>query len=305
MIKSILFFGGFILLMTNASKAQDFSGSFYMPTDVGDAILVFEKENEQVYTGTLSNAGYEVDLEGSVVNGILEGSVDDGSEALIFQAQLQQHTLVLKFTEVDFSGNPVPGATQVLVFEQLQQKGAGEVFADTGNGKSGNIIINEVVLTASQKIELEALYGVAPLPGDYWYDSISGLYGVVGYQAFGFMYPGHEFGPLPRDVSQGNTSVIVNGRELPQLEWLIWSYMLGYPIQVGSYWLDEKGNAGYEGNPQPLVNLYSAAQQNAYSGQGGSGDNFWSTRFSAGNSDSGNQRGYVSVPGHGPIGYGF
>ena len=42
-----------------------------------------------------------------------------------------------------------------------------------------------------------------------------------------------------------------------------------------------------------------------YNGQGGSGDNFWSTRFSAGNYDSNNQRGYVSVPGYGPIGYGF
>ena len=81
--------------------------------------------------------------------------------------------------------------------------------------------------------------------------------------------------------------------------------MLGYWIQMGSYWLDEKGNAGYEGNPTPLVNLYLAARQNAYQGRGSTGDNFWSSRFSAGNYDSGNQRGYVSVPGYGPVGYGF
>lgn len=119
------------------------------------------------------------------------------------------------------------------------------------------------------------------------------------------MLPGHTFGALERNASNGQTGVFVNGRELPQNEWAVWSYMIGYWIQPGAYWLDNNGNAGYEGNPTPVINLYAAAQQNAYNGQGGSGDNFWSTRFSAGNSDSNNQRGYVSVPGYGPVGYGF
>ncbi len=89
------------------------------------------------------------------------------------------------------------------------------------------------------------------------------------------------------------------------LKLAIWSQMLGYGIQPGSYWLDQNGNAGYAGNPMPTVNLFMAAQQNPYGSQGAGGDNSWSSRFSAGNYDSGNQRGYVSVPGHGPVGYGF
>ena len=92
---------------------------------------------------------------------------------------------------------------------------------------------------------------------------------------------------------------MINGRELPQNEWMVWSALLMAPIQAGAYWLDANGNAGYAGNPVPVVNFMMAAQQ-----QDG-GDNVWSTRFSAGNYDSSNQRGYVSVPGHGPIGYGF
>ena len=52
-------------------------------------------------------------------------------------------------------------------------------------------------------------------------------------------------------------------------------------------------------------NLYASAQSNYYSGSGSEGDNIWSTRFSAGYYDQGNQRGYVSVPGYGPVGYGF
>ncbi len=180
----------------------------------------------------------------------------------------------------------------VLIFGFIQQVNAQDV------------VINDVTLTSDQIHALETQYGVKPLPGEYWYDTSSGLYGVKGFQAYGFMLPGHDFGTLTTNASQGNTRVFINGRELPQLEWIVWSYMLGYPIQVGKYWLDEKGNAGYEGNPQPVLNLYLLAQQNAYNGRGGSGDNFWSSRFSAGNHD-GNGRGYVSVPGYGPVGYGF
>ena len=127
---------------------------------------------------------------------------------------------------------------------------------------------------------------------------------MVGYPAFGFMYAGQNYGKLKRNASNGQTGVILNGRELPQTEWAVWSQIIGYWIQPGSYWFDQNGNAGYEGSPIPVVNLYAAAMQNAYSRSGGS-DNFWSSRFGAGNFDSGNQRGYVSVPGHGPVGYGF
>lgn len=173
-----------------------------------------------------------------------------------------------------------------------------------GRVPSGDVLINGTVLSEEQISELEETYGVRPRPGNYWYDAKSGLYGVVGYQAFGFMYAGHDFGPLDRNASHGNTRVIVNGRELPQQEWVVWSQVLGYPIQQGAYWFDQNGNAGYEGSPVALVNLYVAVQQNASRG-GGGGDNFWTTRFSTGNYDSGNQRGYVSVPGYGPVGYGF
>jgi ABC-type sugar transport system substrate-binding protein len=34
-------------------------------------------------------------------------------------------------------------------------------------------------------------------------------------------------------------------------------------------------------------------------------DNFWSTQHTAGNANAANSQGYVNVPGHGPVGYGF
>ncbi len=171
----------------------------------------------------------------------------------------------------------------------------------------GKVIINDVALTKAQMAEIKKKYSVEPKPGKYWYDTRSGLYGVVGYPSFGFMFAGHKFGKLARTASsgKGQTGVIVNGRELPQIEWAVWSQVLGYWILPGSYWFDDKGNAGYEGSPITVVNLYVTAQLNAYRGNRKGGDNFWTTRFSAGNYDSGNQRGYVSVPGYGPVGYGF
>jgi hypothetical protein len=91
------------------------------------------------------------------------------------------------------------------------------------------------------------------------YAAKCGLYGSVGHLTFGFiLFPRHWFRPLNRHVSAGNTQVLINGWELPQLEWIIWSRLLGYPIASGSYWLDHLANAGYEGIPIPRINLYMA-----------------------------------------------
>jgi len=120
-----------------------------------------------------------------------------------------------------------------------------------------------------------------------------------------YMLPYHQFGKLKQGASHGNSKVFVNERELPLAEYTVWSQLVGSWIQPGKYWLDATGNAGQEGNPTPLINLYTAAQQNAARGKSEGGDNFWTSRFSAGNSDSDGSRGYVSVPGYGPVGYGF
>lgn len=176
--------------------------------------------------------------------------------------------------------------------------------AAAGCGGGDEVVINGRALASGQIEQIQMTYGQPPRPGDYWYDPVSGLYGVVGHPAFGFMLPGHDFGRPDADVSEGDTGVFINGRELPAVEASVWSAMLGAPIQPGRYWMDGMGNAGYEGSPLAVVNLFAAARQNGVGAAGG-GDNFWSSRFSAGNFDQGNARGYVSVPGHGPVGYGF
>ncbi|MBT8080943.1 MAG: hypothetical protein KJO56_00810 [Gammaproteobacteria bacterium] len=283
-------------LAAPAAYAQDFAGQFTDSAGSG-ATLTLQSTEDGIYAGALTMDGESVPLIAEADGGVLAGEMSDGFMTLAFRARLEDATLVMDLVSPDFPEEVMDTLEFVRADPEAKASSADEAAAD--------VVVNGNVLDAEQLAQLEATYGVRPLSGDYWYDAFSGLYGVVGYQAYGFMFPGHEFGTLDRNVSRGNTSVFVNGRELPQEEWLIWSYMLGYPIQMGNYWLDAQGNAGYVGNPIPTVNLFAASMQNSYGGQGGGGDNFWSSRFSAGNSNADNTQGYVSVPGHGPVGYGF
>ncbi len=81
--------------------------------------------------------------------------------------------------------------------------------------------INGGVLSDQLITEIEQAYGANPLPGNYWYDTYSGLYGAVGYPSFGFMLAGDEIGELKADASTGIceqaaiATVRMAGLELP------------------------------------------------------------------------------------------
>jgi len=170
---------------------------------------------------------------------------------------------------------------------------------------STSVIINDIILSKKQLNEFENTYGQAPLPGRYWYDSLSGLYGNVGEAATGFMYPDHDYGTLAENASDGTTRVFINGRELPQSEYMLLSQLLGNFVWPGYYWLDGQGNAGLRGTPFALVNLVNASQQFIDQRGRSSDDNFWSSRFASGNYSDDGQYGYVSVPGYGAVTYGI
>ena len=170
-------------------------------------------------------------------------------------------------------------------------------------GTAGPVIINGQELAAAQIEELRQQYGVDPVAGRYWYDPATGMFGLEGQAVAGFMMPGHQFGSLLQQASNGSTGVVVNGRQLPQQEVVYLMALFGTPVVPGRYWMDANGNIGLEGTSAPLVNLMQAVQQQALNGA--AGDNFWSSRFSAGNSTADGSQGYVSVPGYGPISFGM
>ena len=301
-ISYITIFCILMALLTSILNGQDFSGQFLIQSEGSGITLTLQSNQQGGYSGNLNGNGMSYQINGGVQNGILSGTVGDPSDGILFQAELNNNQLTLTMVETGFDGTPDYSTAQTLIF-QKQVAGASQKKEEKQE-KKGDVIINNKALTKEQIVEIEQTYGIKPLPGNYWYDAKSGLYGVIGYQAYGFMLPNHNFGTMDRNASNGNTGVFVNGREIPVSEDTVWSGIVGNWIQPGSYWLDAAGNAGYEGNPMPVINLYQAAQQRAYKG-GSGGDNQWNTRFSAGNYNADNSQGYVSVPGYGPVGYGF
>jgi len=154
------------------------------------------------------------------------------------------------------------------------------------------IIINGRELSRTDAMGLISIYHYAPPPGRYWYDTVSGAWGIEGREALGFILPGHDLGPLAANASAGNTGVFINGRELNLAEAANIQRTFGAVYQ-GRWWLDGRtGYYGVEGTPAPMGNIIAALQAQR---SNGSGDNFWSSRTAVGNSSGGCS--YVNVGG--------
>lgn len=126
----------------------------------------------------------------------------------------------------------------------------------TGSG----VWINRVELEQEVVYALVQEFGVQVVPGQYWYDPLSGLFGLMGGPGLGFTMPGLQLGgELPANASGGGTSVFVNGRELHPLDVAAIMAVLG-PVYPGRYWLRYDGYYGWEGGP-PLGNLIAMAQR--------------------------------------------
>lgn len=80
---------------------------------------------------------------------------------------------------------------------------------------SNKIIVNTVPLTAETVQTLQRIYPVSIQPGRYWYDAVSGAYGLEGGPIAGQMLPGLRLGgSLGADASRGTSGVFINGRQL-------------------------------------------------------------------------------------------
>jgi hypothetical protein len=106
------------------------------------------------------------------------------------------------------------------------------------------ISVNGVQLDEVTIQRLETAYRTRLVNGNFWYDPVSGLWGVWGGPAFGQIFPGLSLGGRLRfDASGGQTNIAINGRAIHPLEYraIIASY--GYAVP-GRYWLDAKGPPG-------------------------------------------------------------
>ena len=204
---------------------------------------------------------------------------------------------------VTLTGAPLEGGPgQIARLDSAEDSQSSEpdgMALGSGQG-SGAVFINNRQLTPNQIQEIRTMYGVNPVPGRYWYDTRSGLYGYMGREALGYIRPGHNFGPLPSNASNGNTGVFVNGRELNNLEVAYLRLIFGV-VYTGRWWLDgTTGNIGQEGNPMPIANMFVALRQRQAAGQQG-GNYSWHSGITGAYGGSSGGCSYVSIPGSGTV----
>lgn len=134
------------------------------------------------------------------------------------------------------------------------------------------VVINRVAIPADTLQLLEQHFQTTVPAGRYWYDRLSGGWGLEGGPTRGFTLPGLPLGgPLPADISGGGTGIYINGRELHPVDAAALTQLVGQ-VLPGRYWLDGQGFAGQEGQPA-ITNLFQVAQQ-LYQQNGGVGENY-------------------------------
>jgi len=112
------------------------------------------------------------------------------------------------------------------------------------------VIVNGRVLSGDTVRDLERAYKTPITPGRYWYDAVSGAWGVEGAPIAGQLMPGLKLGgSLRADASRGTSGVFVNGRELTLAEVLALQQACRSPVERGRYWVNAQGLGGRENGP--------------------------------------------------------
>lgn len=138
---------------------------------------------------------------------------------------------------------------------QLNRLSAGQGVEEN----TRQVFINRTRLSDAKVKSLEQKFRVRIPDGAYWYDRVSGAWGVEGGPAAGFILPDLNLGgPLRADASRGKTGVFVNGRELHALD--VRALLRITPVYKGRFWVDSKGNGGYEGG-EAFFNLIQLARE--------------------------------------------
>jgi hypothetical protein len=166
-------------------------------------------------------------------------------------------------TPPDDRSNALPPAPSTVVMPGRTST-ASAVLGTKRMAMTDSVRINDEELDPRVLAAFGQQYGIRLPPGDYWYDRLSGGWGLKGGPCLGITLAGVAIGgPLKADASAGTTSVFINGR---QLHWqdVVALQSMGIPVQRGRWWVDAAGNLGPEGGG-PWGNLVQLA---ASSGRG-------------------------------------
>jgi hypothetical protein len=125
--------------------------------------------------------------------------------------------------------------------------------------RTGAIVVNGEPLSPATIQALEAQYRVPLQAGRYWYDRLTGAWGLEGGPTVAQIHPGLALGgPLRADASGGQTGVFVNGRALHPAD--VAALQRCTAVMPGRYWMNAAGIGGFEGGP-PFFNLALLCQR--------------------------------------------
>ncbi|MEM6818314.1 MAG: hypothetical protein AAF578_05955 [Pseudomonadota bacterium] len=149
-----------------------------------------------------------------------------------------------------------------------------QLLADEDTEPSHRIIVNGEALSQEQVDGIVALYGSAQ-SGEYWYDAVSGLYGLDQGPPIGQLHPGLAIGGKLRASASGGgngwtTGVFINGREIHTIEYLFYQSIFGQ-VLPGRFWMNAQGVGGYVGGPATFSVQDAMAQASRRAAGGNSG----------------------------------
>jgi len=151
---------------------------------------------------------------------------------------------------------------------------------------AGDVYVNGAALDTQTRGALERAYAVPIQPGRYWYDTVSGVWGLEGGPAAGQIHPGLQLGgPLRRDASRGTTGVVVNGRELHVLD--VAALQRCVRVVPGRYWVLANGVGGYEHGPASFNLTVLCGGGGGGGGSSTRCDNYGNGQFNCSNSRTG------------------
>jgi len=262
---------GLMLLVACPSAVfADLSGRYVDEADPSIA-LVLQERNDGAIIGSLEGLPRPTPVHARRSGDELQGTLGEGADVRDVRGKIDGDKITFVLEED-------PGA-DAHVFRRT----GGVSRADTATASTPStprtppptastsstrdVIVNGVRLSDQDLARLEQAYRVRIVDAEYWYDKMSGAWGIKGGPTRGFIYSGLSLGgPLAADASGRGTGVFVNGRELHPVD--VKGLQRCVQVNPGRYWVGPDGTGGYENGPA-LFNLVMLCSPPSNGGRAG------------------------------------
>jgi len=238
----------FLLAAAALQATGDWAGSY----GTGEVLLTLQKGSGDTYRGTIHSGGRALPFTAEPRGAGLVGTYLLGGESIPFRLSRKGDTLVFEAEgesiQLRRTGTPAPPPTSAAPKAKATLR------------VNGRLIGEDEIRAFENRFHTRLPHGA------FWYDRVSGAWGLEGGPTLGFTLPGLSLGgPLAARASNGHTGVFINGRQLP-MEDVRALQAMAVPVTLGRWWVDASGNFGIEGNPALLGNLfqYSRGRGGAY-----------------------------------------